>query len=200
MIVLSIILFVLLIVLLLPIGAEIQYEHDISLWVRIAGLRFLLKSKAKKQASSEKKEKKETKESPETKKESFLRKIRSVRSTVSLIRRLLGAFCQCSRKRIWFRCLDISVSYGAEDAAQTAISVGGIWSALYALLPALDQVFMVKSHHFSVEPEYNRSTFSICVNGIVGTRLVHIIVIGTVLLFEYLRFQIKERKAVKKHE
>ena len=199
-IILCVVIAILLLLLLAPISVRVRYAEDFLFQVKFCGIPLLVgkgKKKKKKTAPSEpiNDGKEDTKEKSEEKeKDSFLKKLSDLKDNLNLIIQLLKSFLKYSRKRIVFKKLDASLEYGTEDAAKTAITVGVLWSALYGVLPVLDKVFMVKNHQFSVHPIYNQPHFSARVDGIIRTRLVHIIFIASVLGIKWMKYKKTKKK------
>ena len=205
-IVLGVFLLFLAVLLLIPVGVRVVYDEELYVWLRVAGIPIrMIPGKDKKKKAKKEKTQESTEEplpepsDSEQKKDGFLEKIKTVRQNAELIRQLLGSFVRLSRKRIRIKKLGVSITYGSTDAASTAISVGAIWASLYGFLPALDRLFAVRTHRFSVKPSYQEPTFFAKAEGILESRPVHIMFIGLILGIRYFKYKRNIKKVVKKH-
>ncbi len=186
-----ILLVLIILILFIPIQIKISYRDNAAIKVLVGGISVPLQKKEK---TSESK----PKVSQEEQAEKSLLAMFTWKEKLELAKLLLGSFLKYSRDKIQIANLEISIEFGTLDAAKTAVFVGSFWAALYGFLPILDQIFRVRKHEFSVTPCYNRELFRAQAEGIIKTRVMHIIFIGTVLLIQFLRYKNKKKAGKKK--
>lgn len=146
MIALLVIAAVLVLLLLLPVGAALEYGEDgvtAQLLIGFVRLRLFPRPpvKRKKTRNKTRKAEKSVKQSKQQKPEE--KKGGKLPLLMEMLRvgiDFLGAF----RRRLLVRRLTLRLTYGGADPAATAIRYGQSCAAAHALLPLIDQVFRVR--------------------------------------------------------
>jgi len=75
------------------------------------------------------------------------------------------------------------------DAASTAIICGSLWAVIYNLLFIIDTFMHIEDMDVDVKPNFNESEFKWDFEGIIKSRVVHIIFI----LIKYLEASAKNK-------
>lgn len=171
MIALAIILGVLLLILLLPVGAMLRYDGEITLKVIVGPLRIgILPGKPKSRKQLEKEEKKKAQKEAakaEKKKKAAANKLikkeekpkpkeplkDKLAGLIPFIKLATDAFGSIFRK-LTVTKLVLHVSYGGSDKAKLAESYGTIMGAVGAVGPLLGKAFRVKRREISIVPDF----------------------------------------------
>ena len=91
--------------------------------------------------------------------QAFVKKIKSYAKTISLVSKTYAKNRWFIRKRLKAEMIEFHLKFGLEDAAQTGIATGAIWSLLYAVLALIGQIGTLKNHNFEVVPVYTEAGF-----------------------------------------
>ncbi len=182
-----ILLLVVLTVLYVPIGIGARYENGAFILLKIAFVK--LNIPVNKLLNKKHNMEKETEKTP---KEHIEKSIIGL----DFILDLLGDFRRFARKRFSLCDFDINISFGTADAASTAVLTGHLWSLSYNLLALIDKLFRVDKPKVNIAPVFNEATFSVRAEGIIKTRIAHII--ATAIVFAYKFFKYKRNKTRRK--
>lgn len=140
-IILGIVLFFALI-LSLPVGINIRYREELSLYLKILFVKIKIypQDKKKKIKKSSKKDKKaQTRTSTELK-EKKSEGGESLTSAIRLITEILATFFKAFAKRLHVRLAKIHIKVATSDAARTAILYGAVCGALACLTDLLNEI------------------------------------------------------------
>lgn len=198
---------------IIPLGAEVQYDSDGLLLRVIAGfirIQILPKKAAKPKKPKQKKEKKteEPKEKEQKKatepavKEEGKKPAPKAKSGGSLLDflplvktglKLLGSF----RRKLRLNRLQLKVIMAGGDPCDLAVNYGRAWAAMGALLPKLEQYFVIKKRDLEVACDFASEETRIYAHldiTITFGRLISILVIyGTQAAVQFLKIM-KKRK------
>ena len=81
-----------------------------------------------------------------------------------------------AENRVRFSDIYIRIRYGTGDASSTGILYGGIWSLVGNAYAYLCRHFYIQFPNVELEPVFDGKAFEIELQGIITTRLVHIII------------------------
>lgn len=189
-IILGIILLILLL-LFIPIGIGAKYENGAFVLVKVAF--FKKEIPINKLISGSKKKKKQKEEKPRKPEEELEKNIVGLDFILSL----LGDFRRFVRKRISLYSFSIDIRFGTADAASTAVTTGLMWSLIYNLLGLIDKIMYVDNPKVNITPVFNEATFSTRAEGIIKTRLAHIIATAIVFAYKFLKYKKHKRRISK---
>ena len=188
-----------LILLLLPLSADIAYFDKLKITLRYAGIK-VYGSKNEKTAppdkateKSEKRESKPTKEKP--KKESYISKIFADKGKIEGIKFLFGLIKAALSKIIWvirkikFRELFLDISVASEYAADTAVTYGAVCAVVYPVINLLDLNTFFTVKKVSIYTDFDKLSPEIKASISLKTRLIYAVIAAVSLLFEYLRIK-----------
>ncbi len=186
LIIMGIIIAVLILILYIPIGVGLKYENGTFVIVKIAFKNFNIPLK-KVLIKPKKKGKKEEKKKSEKELE---------KSIVGLdfILSLFGDFRRFVRKRFSLSQFELKVTFGTAEAASTAVLTGHIYSLSYNILALIDKLMYVDNPRVEVTPVFNDATFSANAQGIIRTRLAHIIATATVFAYKFLKYKRNKKR------
>jgi len=168
--------------LLLPVSLKITYEDGFKVKFNIGFIKFSLTKKKKKANKAENGEK--GKSEPEK----GLKKAEGEIDKLGLLYDLLGDFRDTLRKKTTLS-VKLRINIGTMDAASTAIICGSLWAVIYNLLFIIDTFMHIEDMDVDVKPNFNESEFKWDFEGIIKSRVVHIIFI----LIKYLEASAKNK-------
>ena len=85
--------------------------------------------------------------------------------------------------------LVLKLRFGDSDAARTGIETGLIWAAIGGITAAANNFFTVeKPIEVDVMPEFNQKMLDLYINGIIRTRVAHIIIAAIMALRIYSKY------------
>lgn len=193
-IVLSIIFASLLLILFIPIGIGMRYDDSALFLVRIAVFSFSFPFRLKVKDGKKKKTKTDKKEPEE---EKGAKEIEKSALGLDFILDLFGDFRAFVRKGLFLKDFKLEIDFGVSDAAATAVTVGALWGAAYGLIALIERLFTVKKPEVDVTPRFNEDVFRMTAQGIIVTRLAHIIAVALILVYKYLKYKNSKRRTNK---
>ena len=107
---------------------------------------------------------------------------------------LFGDFRRFVRKRFSLSQFELKVTFGTAEAASTAVLTGHIYSLSYNILALIDKLMYVDNPRVEVTPVFNDATFSANAQGIIRTRLAHIIATATVFAYKFLKYKRNKKR------
>ncbi len=113
-----------------------------------------------------------------TEKAGALEKLKNLKKGFDEMRYILHDLFEHMRDRMEFSGIYVRVKYGTGDAAITGIIYGAIWSFIGSVYGFLCRFFRIKFPKVELEPQFGGKAFEIEAEGIITTRLVHIIIAG----------------------
>ena len=196
-IVLSIIFAVLLLILFIPIGIGVKYDESALFLVRIAVFSFSFPLRLKVKKGKKKKDANTSTDKAKTEEEKGADEIKKSALGLDFILDLLGDFRVFVRKGLFLKEFKLKIDFGVSDAAATAVTVGALWGAAYALLALVERLFTVKKPEVDVIPRFNEDIFRMTAQGIIVTNLAHIIAVALILVYKYLKYKKCKRRTNK---
>ncbi len=186
LIIMGIIIAVLILILYIPIGVGLKYENGTFVIVKIAFKNFNIPlnkvlNKPKKKGKKEEKKKSE-------------KELEKSIVGLDFILSLFGDFRRFVRKRFSLSQFELKVTFGTAEAASTAVLTGHIYSLSYNILALIDKLMYVDNPRVEVTPVFNDATFSANAQGIIQTRLAHIIATATVFAYKFLKYKRNKKR------
>ncbi len=171
----AIVIFLAIIALLLfsPLKIIVQYrEKKIKLIFRCAFLRFSVKDstfrKKKKPANADAKQ-------TEGSSDDGVSRLKKMQGGFDSAKDALDEILDLVKHRAKFSDIYVRLCYGTGDAANTGIMYGAIWAFVGNVYAYLCRHFYVEFPTVELEPQFDKTAFEIEAQGIITTRLVHII-------------------------
>ncbi len=121
------------------------------------------------------KKKEDEKTAADTPKPGVLERINSVKKGYEEIKDVISEVVEFSHNHVEIRDIYIRIKYGTGDAAITGIIYGGIWSLVGNIYSILCRYWKVQFPRLELEPIFGGKAFEVEAEGIIKTRLVHII-------------------------
>lgn len=122
-----------------------------------------------------KKEKKKEEKPADTPKPGVLERINSVKKGYEEIKDVISEVVEFTHNHVEIRDIYIRVKYGTGDAAITGIIYGGIWALVGNIYSTVCRHWKVQFPRLELEPIFGGKAFEVEAEGIIKTRLVHII-------------------------
>ncbi len=161
-----------------PLEIDIEYRSGkLKITVRCLFVKVTLDEKTFSKGKAKKSEKPVPK-AEDTKKLSALEKLKNLKRGFEEIKYILDDVLTLLRDKAEFSGLYVRVKYGTGDAAITGMIYGAIWSFIGNIYGFLCRFFRIKFPEVELEPQFGGKAFEIEAEGIITTRLVHIIIAG----------------------
>ena len=186
LIIMGIIIAVLILILYIPIGIGLKYENGTFVIVKIAFKNFNIPLKKVLNKPKKKGKKEEKKKSEKELEKSIV--------GLDFVLSLFGDFRRFVRKRFSLSQCELKVTFGTAEAASTAVLTGHIYSLSYNILALIDKLMYVDNPRVEVTPVFNDATFSANAQGIIRTRLAHIIATATVFAYKFLKYKRNKKR------
>lgn len=171
LIAIAIILVIIALLLFSPLKIVVQYrEKKIKLIFRCVFLRFSVKDSA----FQKKKKAEKPDEKPEEEKDGVSR-IKKMQGGFDSAKEALDEILDLVKHRAKFSDIYVRLRYGTGDAANTGIMYGAIWAFVGNIYAYLCRHFYVEFPTVELEPQFDKAAFEVEAQGIITTRLVHII-------------------------
>lgn len=186
----------LLLLLLIPVGADIAYRDTLALALKYGGIK-VYDSKKKRQPSQDnvKSEERSKEKAQNKKKENFISKIfkekgkiEGIKFCFSLIKAVISKIVWVIRK-IKFKNFYLNISVASEDAAKTAVIYGTVCAAVYPVITLIDQNTDLHVKKVNIYTDFDKLSPEIEVSVSIKTRLIYAVIAAVTLFFEYLRIK-----------
>lgn len=122
-----------------------------------------------------------------------LGRIQGFRQRYNDVKDILAEILDLVKNRAEFSGIFIRLKYGTGDAAITGVIYGAIWSLVGNIYSLLCRFFRVEFPTLELEPVFGSKAFEIEAEGIITTRLVHIIT----AVIRSLKIYFKQKKGAK---
>jgi len=217
-IVLLIVLFILVLILLCPVGIIISNrEKGIEFFVKVLFLKIPVDAQEEKSEKPKKTEYKHAEKKPKKKSKGFLQNILdslgvtkltnikkdtekqgfadTIGDTISvvtnIIKQIAGLFKHIKIKKLFLNCI-----CGGEDAAQTAMDYGVACAAIYPLSGYLHSIIKVNSRkeHISVKCDFNREETKFEFETLLSVQVIFIVTALIKLIMEESERKVQEMK------
>jgi len=182
------------VLLIVPIRLEVMVKDKKSTFsLKILGINLTKRFSPEKIAKvAEKKVEKEVAVEVKDENASIREKIHDVKRKIYMVRHILQEFRQSLFRRIIFERFVLKIRFGDGNAATTGIETGIIWGLVGGLVAILNNNFVVKTPvDVDVLPEFNQKMLDLYIDGIIRTRLVHIMIAGIMAIKLYKKYENK---------
>ncbi|MBR2742171.1 MAG: DUF2953 domain-containing protein [Clostridia bacterium] len=168
---------------------RVSYDEELTVAVSILFIRVdVLKLVSKFQNRAKKKPKKEKKKKPED-------EVLTLLDKVSIGFALAKEAVSGITKTIIFEDIDINVIFGSDDAKNTAMYAGYMYSAAYLIEPFLLGNFKVLRKNLAVEPRFDEKIFKASARVFIKARLISLIIFGVNIFMAYNRMKKAKKDA-----
>ncbi len=169
---------VLLVLLVAPLKICIEYRNSkLIITAKCLFIKVKLDSETFSKGKPQKAKKRNT-DTQNTEKIGVIQKLRNLKKGFDEIRFILEDVFKLLKDKAEFSELYIRVKYGTGDAAITGMIYGAIWTFIGNLYSFLCRFFRISFPQVELEPQFGGKAFEIEAEGIISTRLVHIIIAG----------------------
>ncbi|MBR6311891.1 MAG: DUF2953 domain-containing protein [Oscillospiraceae bacterium] len=90
------------------------------------------------------------------------------------------------RRKLTIDRLELSVVYGSEDAAGTAVAYGAASAVMGTIVPLIENSFKLKKRDFSITPVFDRKTLEVLLRAQVSAALGSLVWIGLVMFVKLM--------------
>ena len=191
------IILLILLILLLPITAQLRFNDDFSVRIKFLGITvYKLKPDAEKEKTESKEQTKNTKGSNNQEKGLFtrLKDKHGFKGAIKEIFTLLLNILKATKKyllKIKFRKVKMDLIVVGSDAAMTAIDYGAVCSLAYPLLSFIDQNLNVKLKQINIEAGFKHKDSQFSFSADVKANAVLLLIIAFKAFKEYQNFSVR---------
>lgn len=200
----GVLLFILLL-LLIPVSAEVGYIDTVSVKVRYGGIKVFDNSAAKKPAKeSPEKPAIESESKDKPKKENFISRIFKEKGKIEGIKFLFSVLKAALSRIIWvirkikISKLFLSILVASDDAATTAIAYGALCAVVCPVLNLIDQNTDIGVKEVNISTDFDKLSPEIELSVTAKTRLIYATVAAISMLFAYLKIKKESEKNERK--
>lgn len=188
--VIFLILVIIAVLLFSPLRINAEYrDGKVKLIFRCAFVKFTLDtSKLRKKKKTEKQKQNSAKAEDTVKEADGFSKFDGFKSELAVTGAIIAEAFELVKNRVRFSDIYLRLRYGTGDAAGTGILYGGIWILVGNIYAFLCRYFYVEFPTVELDPVFNEKAFEIEVQGIIKTRLVHIIIAAFRSLKLYMKY------------
>ena len=183
---------------LLRVSVEIAFGQELRVTAKIGPKKLTLLPKPEKRERAPKKKKKKApaaeKKTEDKGKKKFPFTFEDIRSAAPVVFGALQKALRKIRRRMRVDPLDISITFAGDDPAKVAEMYGWANTAMWTMMPPLEQLIHIPDPHIHLGVDYN--SFRITAEGRVGVRfrIGDLIVIALTLAVPVLKWYMNRRK------
>ena len=183
---------------LLRVSVEIAFGQELRVTAKIGPKKLTLLPKPEKREEEPKKKKKKApaaeKKAEDKGKKKFPFTFEDIRSAAPVVFEALQKALRKIRRRMRVDPLDISITFAGDDPAKVAEMYGWANTAMWTMMPPLEQLIHIPDPHIHLGVDYN--SFRITAEGRVGVRfrIGDLIVIALTLAVPVLKWYMNRRK------
>lgn len=182
---------------LLRVSVEIAFGQELRVTAKIGPKKLTLLPKPEKRERAPKKKKKAPaaeKKTEDKGKKKFPFTFEDIRSAAPVVFEALQKALRKIRRRMRVDPLDISITFAGDDPAKVAEMYGWANTAMWTMMPPLEQLIHIPDPHIHLGVDYN--SFRITAEGCVGVRfrIGDLIVIALTLAVPVLKWYMNRRK------
>ena len=183
---------------LLRVSVEIAFGQELRVTAKIGPKKLTLLPKPEKRERAPKKKKKKApaaeKKAEDKGKKKFPFTFEDIRSAAPVVFEALQKALRKIRRRMRVDPLDISITFAGDDPAKVAEMYGWANTAMWTMMPPLEQLIHIPDPHIHLGVDYN--SFRITAEGRVGVRfrIGDLIVIALTLAVPVLKWYMNRRK------
>ena len=183
---------------LLRVSVEIAFGQELRVTAKIGPKKLTLLPKPEKRERAPKKKKKKApaaeKKTEDKGKKKFPFTFEDIRSAAPVVFEALQKALRKIRCRMRVDPLDISITFAGDDPAKVAEMYGWANTAMWTMMPPLEQLIHIPDPHIHLGVDYN--SFRMTAEGRVGVRfrIGDLIVIALTLAVPVLKWYMNRRK------
>ena len=183
---------------LLRVSVEIAFGQELRVTAKIGPKKLTLLPKPEKRERAPKKKKKKAlaaeNKTEDKGKKKFPFTFEDIRSAAPVVFEALQKALRKIRRRMRVDPLDISITFAGDDPAKVAEMYGWANTAMWTMMPPLEQLIHIPDPHIHLGVDYN--SFRITAEGRVGVRfrIGDLIVIALTLAVPVLKWYMNRRK------
>ena len=183
---------------LLRVSVEIAFGQELRVTAKIGPKKLTLLPKPEKRERAPKKKKKKApaaeKKTEDKGKKKFPFTFEDIRSAAPVVFEALQKALRKIRRRMRVDPLDISITFAGDDPAKVAEMYGWANTAMWTMMPPLEQLIHIPDPHIHLGVDYN--SFRMTAEGRVGVRfrIGDLIVIALTLAVPVLKWYMNRRK------
>ena len=163
--IIGVILLIFLLIGFLRVGATISYHGELRVQLRVGAIKLTVFPRRKKKAKKEKQKQPEEKTKEDKPKDEKPKKKRSIpRPTLDDIRDLLETALSALRATARRACrrtrvdpLDATILLGADDPADVAVLFGTVNTAVFTLMPKMEETFYIPNPSIRLRMDFDRN-------------------------------------------
>ena len=189
------VLLVIVIILLIPVGAEAEYDRPgATVWLRIGGIRKTLYPRPPKPEGEEKTKKEKKKEKPEKADEP--KKGGTLQLIMQLIPVAIEALGRFKRGLI-IKKLTLWFCFGGDDPAKVAMSFGGASAGAGLIVPMLQRNFRIKEIDVQNGVDFTSAETTVYAHADIRIRIITILAIAVTAGIKTLKIFAARKKEAK---
>lgn len=189
------VLLVIVIILLIPVGAEAEYdEPGVTLWLRVGAVKKILYPRPPKPEGEEKPPKKKKKEKePEEEKPKKGGTLQLIRELIPVGIEALGKF----KRGLIIKKLKLYFCFGGDDPAKVAMSFGGASAGAGMIVPLLQQNFRIKEMDIRNSVDFTSAETRVYAHADIRIRPITVLAIALTAGVKALKIFIRRKKEAK---
>lgn len=193
----------LLILLLIPVSADLAYFDRFIIKVRYGGIKIFGNDKPKKEeVTGEKAEKKSTEKKSGEKagKTNFISRVFKEKGKIGGVKFCFAVIKSALSKIIWvirrikIKKLILSITVSSDDAANTAVAYGAVCAAVYPVIALIKENTEIGVERINVTTNFDRMSPEIEAAVSLKTRLIYAVIAAVSMLFSYVRIKKESEK------
>lgn len=190
------VLLVIVIILLIPVGAEAEYDRPgATVWLRIGGIRKILyprppKPEGEEKTKKEKKKKEKPEKAAEPKKGGTLQLIMQL---IPVGIEALGRF----KRGLIIKKLTLWFCFGGDDPAKVAVSFGGASAGAGLIVPMLQRNFRIKEIDVQNGVDFTSAETTVYAHADIRIRIITILAIAVTAGIKTLKIFAARKKEAK---
>lgn len=200
-IIISVLLFLLFLILILPVMLDLSFDGELRLAVKYAGITVFNTQKQKKpKKHREKQQKEDSGNTKSKKKDSFLKKkykelgLSGAAKYFSEIIKLLFDSVGKLLKKLKFDRFYLELDVASDNAADTAVEYGAVCSAVYPVAALLESTLNFDFKYIAVRADFEHTSSELKISFRVTTRVIYAVIIAAAAFFKYLKIKKESEK------
>ena len=193
------VLLVIVIILLVPVGAEAEYDRSgATLWLRIGGIRKILyprppKPEGEKKPKKEKPKKEKTKKQPEENEPKKGGTLQLITQLIPVGIEALGRF----KRGLIIKKLTLWFCFGGDDPAKVAMNFGGASAGAGMIVPLLQSNFRIKEMDVRNGVDFTSSETTVYAHADIRIRIITVLAIAVMAGIKTLKIFTARKKEAK---
>lgn len=189
---------IILVLLLLPITACVEFCDNFSVKIKLAGIKIfpIEKNRIKKKNSQSREPSKESKDT-EDKAKNLFEALKKEKGLIGAVKEILNFLKSCLEHFKWvlkfvsFRKVMLNLNVASDSAADTAVMYGGVCAVVYPFLSFFDSVANVKYKQINIKSDFDvkKSTFNFSLN--ITLNIIFLLILAFKVYKDYKNFIVR---------